>query len=76
MVEKMGISPLDAIVSGTKTSAECLGVLDEAGTLEPGKRGDVVVVKGDASKEIRALLSVDTVIKAGKVVKRSGASTV
>ena len=76
MVEKMGISPLDAIVSGTKTSAECLGVLDEAGTLEPGKRGDVVVVEGDASKEIRALLSVDTVIKAGKVVKRSGASTV
>ena len=76
MVEKMGISPLDAIVSGTKTSAECLGVLDETGTLEPGKRADVVVVEGDASSDIRALLSVDTVIKAGKVVKRSGASTV
>ena len=76
MVEKMGISPLDAIVSGTKTSAECLGVLDEAGTLEPGKRADVVVVEGDASLDIRALHSVDTVIKAGKVVKRSGASAV
>ena len=76
MVEKMGISPLDAIVSGTKTSADCLGVLDEAGTLEPGKRADVVVVEGDASLDIRALHSVDTVIKAGKVVKRSGASAV
>ena len=76
MVEKMGISPLEAIVSGTKTSAECLGVLDEAGTLEPGKRADVVVVEGDASLDIRALHSVDTVIKAGKVVKRSGASAV
>ena len=76
MVEKMGISPLDAIVSGTKTSADCLGVLDETGTLEPGKRADVVVVQGDASNDIRALLSVDTVIKAGKVVKRSGASAV
>ena len=76
MVEKMGISPLDAIVSGTKTSAECLGVLDETGTLEPGKRADVVVVEGDASLDIRALHSVDTVIKAGKVVKRSGASAV
>ena len=76
MVEKMGISPLDAIVSGTKTSADCLGVLDEAGTLEPGKRADVVVVQGDASNDIRALLSVDTVIKAGGVVKRSGASAV
>jgi imidazolonepropionase-like amidohydrolase len=76
MVEKMGISPLDAIVSGTRTSAECLGVLDETGTLEPGKRADVVVVEGDASLDIRALHSVDTVIKAGKVVKRSGASAV
>ena len=76
MVEKMGISPLDAIVSGTKTSAECLGVLDEAGTLEAGKRADVVVVQGDASLDIRALHNVDTVIKAGGAVKRVGASTV
>ena len=76
MVEKMGISPLDAIVSGTRTSAECLGVLDETGTLEPGKRADVVVVEGDASKDIRTLLNVDTVVKAGSVVKRSGAATV
>ena len=76
MVEKMGISPLDAIVSGTRTSAECLGVLDETGTLEPGKRADVVVVEGDASSDIRALHNVDMVIKAGSVVKRSGASTV
>ena len=76
MVEKMGISPLEAIVSGTRTSAECLGVLDETGTLEPGKRADVVVVDGDASTDIRALHNVDTVVKAGKVVKRSGAPTV
>ena len=76
MVEKMGISPMEAIVSGTRTSAECLGVLDETGTLEPGKRADVVVVQGDASADIRALHEVDTVIKAGKIVKRSGASTV
>ena len=76
MVEKMGISPMDAIMSGTRTSAECLGVLDETGTLEPGKRADVVVVEGDASSDIRALHNVDTVLKAGSVVKRSGASTV
>lgn len=76
MVEKMGISPMEAIVSGTKTSAECLGVLDETGTLERGKRADIVVVGGDASSDIRALHNVDTVIKAGKVVKRSGAPTV
>lgn len=76
MVEKMGISPVEAIVSGTKTSAECLGVLHETGTLEPSKRADVVVVDGDASADIRALHNVDTVIKAGKIVKRSGAPTV
>ncbi len=76
MVEKLGLSPMEAIVSGTRTSAECLGVLDETGTLEPGKRADVVIVEGDAAADIRTLHRVDTVVKAGRVVRRGGAAAV
>lgn len=76
MVEKMELSPLDAIVSATKTSAECLGVLDETGTLEVGKLADVAVVQGNPITDIRALHTVDTVIKQGKVVKRNGSMLV
>jgi imidazolonepropionase-like amidohydrolase len=76
MVEKVGMSPMEAIVCATSTSAECLGVLDETGTLEPGKRADAIIVNGDPSSDIKALHHVDTVVKAGQVVKCGGAMTV
>jgi imidazolonepropionase-like amidohydrolase len=75
MVERVGMSPMEAIVSSTSTSAECLGVLDETGTLEPGKRADAIIVNGDPSADIKTLHDVDTVVKAGQIVKRGGAMT-
>jgi imidazolonepropionase-like amidohydrolase len=42
-----GMSPLEALVASTRTAAELLGVLDDRGTVEPGKRADLVVVDGD-----------------------------
>jgi imidazolonepropionase-like amidohydrolase len=42
-----GMSPAQALVATTATAARLLGVEDELGTLEPGKRADVVVVEGD-----------------------------
>ena len=72
MVEQVGMSPMEAIVCATSTSAECLEILDETGTLESGKRADVVIVRGDPTADIKVLHDVDTVIKAGQVVKRGG----
>jgi len=43
-----GMTPAQALVATTRTAAELLGVLDDRGTLEPGKRADVVVARGDA----------------------------
>ena len=40
-------SPEQALVAGTSSAAELMGLQDELGTLEPGKRADVVVVEGD-----------------------------
>ena len=36
-----------ALVAATSSAAELMGLEDELGTLEPGKRADVVVVDGD-----------------------------
>lgn len=72
MVDRLGISPMEAIVSSTMTSADCLGILDETGTLEPGKDADVVVVNGDPLADIGALHNVDTIAKQGSVVRRNG----
>ena len=70
-----GMSPMEAIVCATSTSAECLEILDETGTLEPGKRADAIIVHGDPSEDITALHDVDTVVKAGQIVKRGGMMT-
>jgi imidazolonepropionase-like amidohydrolase len=42
-----GMTPMDAIVATSRSAAELMGLADELGTLEPGKRADLVVVAGD-----------------------------
>ena len=72
IVEELGVSPMDAIVSSTKTSAEALGVADITGTIKPGKSADIIIVDGDPTVDIKALHTVSTVLMSGDVVKRSG----
>jgi imidazolonepropionase-like amidohydrolase len=43
-----GMSPTRSLVATTRSAAELLGVDGELGTLEPGKRADVVAIEGDA----------------------------
>jgi len=42
-----GMSPEDVLVATTRTAAELMGLGRELGTIEPGKRADLVVVAGD-----------------------------
>jgi imidazolonepropionase-like amidohydrolase len=46
MVEN-GLTPMQAIVATTKTAAECARVDALVGTIEPGKRADLIGVRGD-----------------------------
>jgi imidazolonepropionase-like amidohydrolase len=50
-----GMTPTQAMVATTKTAAELMGVADELGTLEVGKRADVVLVEGDALDDLPSL---------------------
>jgi imidazolonepropionase-like amidohydrolase len=47
MVEHGGMTPLDAWMATTSRAAELMGLSGELGTLEPGKRGDVVLLAGE-----------------------------
>jgi imidazolonepropionase-like amidohydrolase len=42
-----GMTPSAVLVATTSGAAELLGLADELGTIEPGKRADLVVVDGD-----------------------------
>ncbi|MQG82707.1 MAG: amidohydrolase family protein, partial [SAR202 cluster bacterium] len=70
MVEDMGITPMEAIISATQVSADCLGLLDEIGTLEEGKAADVLIINGNPAVDIKALHDVNTIVKQGQIVKQ------
>ena len=63
-----GMTPMEAIVAGTSNSAKSCWVEDEVGSLEIGKAGDVLVVKGDPSEDIGALWEVLDVFQEGQQV--------
>jgi imidazolonepropionase-like amidohydrolase len=65
MVE-FGMNERDAIVSATRTAAECLGLREEIGTLSAGGWGDVVVVGGDPFADIGVLKAPTAVVKSGR----------
>jgi imidazolonepropionase-like amidohydrolase len=50
-----GMTPMQAIVATTQTAAECCRVSHLTGTLEPGKRADLLAVAGDPLADIRIL---------------------
>ncbi len=72
MVEGMGVSEMEAIICSTLLSAQCLGIDDITGTLEPGKSADVLIVGGDPLKDIKKLHDIDTIINQGHLIKRTG----
>ena len=63
-----GLTPMQAILAGTRNSAEAMGVLDHVGTVEPGKEADLLVVEGDPATDITDLNNVVAVFKAGTKV--------
>jgi imidazolonepropionase-like amidohydrolase len=67
MVEA-GISPMEAIVAGTRNAANNLGKTSELGTIEPGKWADIIAVSGDPLKDIRDTREIKLVIKDGKAL--------
>ncbi len=47
LMERGGMPPADVLRATTSVAAELMGLEDELGTLEVGKRADVVVIDGD-----------------------------
>jgi len=54
-VNKVGLSPMEAIVCATRNNARVFGLEDQIGTLEAGKQADLLVVDGDPLADIAIL---------------------
>lgn len=65
-----GMTPEEAIKTGTKHAAEAIGIADKTGTLEPGKFADIIAVNGNPYDDIRVLTrkeNILVVMKEGKI---------
>ena len=72
MLADAGMTPMQAIISGTREAAACCGLEGDLGTLEAGNLADVIVVEGDPLKDITLLQERDRiklVIKEGRVYR-------
>ena len=73
LVKGVQIPSADILRGVTGLAAEAVGLADDLGTLEPGKRADLVVVDDDPLTDINAMQRMYMVIKDGEVVVREGA---
>jgi imidazolonepropionase-like amidohydrolase len=64
MVER-GMTPMEAIQAATSLAAHYMGWEDRVGSLQPGRFGDLIAVRGDPLADIKLLQDVQVVIKGG-----------
>jgi len=70
----MHMSPLEAIQAATRNAAYALGISDTVGTIEPGKKADMVLLDCPSHRFLPYHFGVNlvsTVIKNGKIIHSS-----
>lgn len=68
LLHRAGIPMLDALRIATLGGAEALGIADEVGTVEPGKKAHLVILDESPLEDPAGLLGSRTVVKDGVVV--------
>ena len=70
LLVEFGLTPMQAIVAGTSAAARMCGIGDEVGTIEPGRRADLVATALNPVTQIGALAdagAIQLVVQAGQV---------
>lgn len=69
LLVEAGLSARQALTAGTAVAARVLGLAAEIGTLTPGKRADIVGVRGRPWEDPGSLRRIEFVMQAGRIVK-------
>ncbi len=67
LVERGGLTPMEALEAATSVAARVLGIQDRTGTLAPGRDADIVILARDPLADIRNTTSVVHVLKRGRI---------
>lgn len=65
-VVEWGADTHDALLAATRRAAQAIGMGDEVGSLEPGKRADLISVDGDPLADVTCLQRVIMVLQDGR----------
>jgi imidazolonepropionase-like amidohydrolase len=65
---KSGATPWQTLQAATKHAAEACGIGHEVGTVEPGKRADLIVVRENPLEDIDNVRTLELVFKDGRLV--------
>ncbi|MEO8453307.1 MAG: amidohydrolase family protein, partial [Gemmatimonadota bacterium] len=69
-VTEKGMKPMDAILAATRNIAAAYRVLADFGTLEPGKRADLLILDADPLTSLANLRRISAVFKDGVAIDR------
>lgn len=70
LVEQAGLTPLEAIQAATLHGAEAIGIADQVGSLEAGKKANLMILSADPTRSISNSRHISHVIKNGQFVYR------
>jgi len=70
LLVEAGLSPADVLVAATRNGAAALHALDQTGTIEPGKRADLLVLSANPAEDIRNLRKVERAMRDGQWVAK------
>lgn len=65
LLVEAGLPPLDVLEIATRGNARHVGVLEDRGTIEEGKRADLVLLRSDPREEISATRDIEWIMQAG-----------
>lgn len=71
LLSDTGISNADVLIIATRNGAIAIGLEDELGTIEPGKRADLVILSADPLADIRNTEAIVDVFQRGRRIARS-----
>jgi imidazolonepropionase-like amidohydrolase len=73
-VDKIGMTPMEALVSATRSAAAFSGMQDSLGTIQVGKLADLVLLDADPLTDIRNVGRIHAVVARGVLFDRLGLS--
>ncbi len=71
LVAKVGLTPYQALATGTRNIATFLGTLDSMGTVGVGKRADLILLDSNPLRDVRAVQSRVGVMMGGQWLSRA-----